>query len=167
MKKSIFVLAAFMVAGLPFGDAAAQWNNAPYGASSGTSSFSMSNAHRQVILDQRAGTLPSGGQVYRDRSGALLMIERGPDNQAVVRDRSGVERRIPRGRSWQGQGFGYGGRNAVTASGQSSGTGPSSPSVSGYVASMGNESLAHSQRRSSVGASAVVIWTDQLAAMGN
>ena len=166
MKKSILLIAAGMIVGLPAGDAAAQWNNAPYGANSGTSSFSMSNAHRQVILDQRAGTLPSG-QVYRDRTGALLVIERGPDNQAVVRDRAGVERRIPRGRSWQGQGFGYGGRNGVTAGRQSNGTGSVSLSVSGYAASIGSESLALSQTRTTVGASAVVIWTEQLAAMGN
>lgn len=164
MKKSIIVLVGCLVGLLPAGNAAAQWNNAPYGASGGTSSFSMSNAHRQVILDQRAGTLPSG-QVYRDRNGGLLVIERGPDNQAVVRDRAGVEQPIPRGRSWQGRGFGYGGRNA--APGVRSSGGGASFAPSDHSTPIGNRSLALSQIRATEGASAVTIWTEQLAAMGN
>lgn len=164
MNRSIMVLAACMVGIFATGDANAQWNNAPYGASGGTSSFSMSNAHRQVILDQRAGTLPSG-QVYRDRSGGLLVIERGQDNQAVVRDRAGVQQPIPRGRSWQGRGFGYGGRNGATGARSSGGGASFAPAD--HSGPIGNQALALSQVRTTVGASAVSIWTEQLAAMGN
>lgn len=170
MKKLALFLGSALIATVPAGEALAQWNNAPYGAGVGTSGFSMSNAHRQVILDQRAGTLPDG-QVYRDRTGNLLVIERGDDNQAIVRDRAGVEVRIPRGRTWQGRGFGYGGRDS-SGFGSGSTTGDAVIQTS-YVAStdLGNHSLAISQTRSGSawqpGVSSVAIWTEQLAAMAN
>ncbi|WP_366653984.1 hypothetical protein [Fodinicurvata sp. EGI_FJ10296] len=170
MKKLALILGSALIAALPAGETLAQWNNAPYGAGAGTSSFSMSNAHRQVILDERAGTLPSG-QVYRDRTGNLLVIERGDDNQAIVRDRAGVEVRIPRGRTWQGRGFGYGGRDSSGFRSRSSIGG--GLIFSSYVAStdVGNASLDMSQMRSGSswqpGVSSVAIWTEQLAAMAN
>ena len=103
------LLAAAVVLALPPGDAAAQWNNAPYqpsfrGPSAG---IGMSPGYRQVIILDRLSDSVSRNNLHRLPSGLLSNVIR-EDGQAFLATPDGLpvapERFVTRS-----SGFGYGG----------------------------------------------------------
>lgn len=101
-------LAATAALVFPLGEAAAQWNNAPYQSSfrGPAAGAGMSAAYRQVIILDRLADSVSRNNLHRLPSGLLSNVIR-EDGQAFVATPEGLP--LPRGRAFSGSGFGYGG----------------------------------------------------------
>lgn len=101
-------LATTAVLTFSVGDAAAQWNNAPYQSSfrGPAASVGMSAAYRQVIILDRLSDSVSRNNLHRLPSGSLSNVIR-EDGQAFLATPEGLP--LPVARPFGASGLGYGG----------------------------------------------------------